>query len=51
MELQFADIFDRVNAYAAGAPIDVVNPEVLASTADSRRLAPEFSSLRRYRQS
>ncbi len=28
-ELQFADIFDQVNAYAAGAPINVVNPEVL----------------------
>lgn len=25
-ELQFADIFDQVNAYAAGAPINVVNP-------------------------
>jgi D-3-phosphoglycerate dehydrogenase len=28
-ELQFADIFDQVNAFAAGAPINVVNPEVL----------------------
>jgi len=28
-ELQFADIFAQVNAYAAGAPINVVNPEVL----------------------
>jgi len=27
-ELQFADIFDQVNAYAAGEPINVVNPEV-----------------------
>jgi D-3-phosphoglycerate dehydrogenase len=27
-ELQFADIFDQVNAFAAGAPINVVNPEV-----------------------
>jgi hypothetical protein len=25
-ELQFADIFDQVVAYAAGAPINVVNP-------------------------
>jgi D-3-phosphoglycerate dehydrogenase len=28
-QVQFADIFDQVVAYAAGAPIDVVNPEVL----------------------
>jgi D-3-phosphoglycerate dehydrogenase len=28
-ELQFADIFDQVTAYAAGAPIHVVNPEAL----------------------
>jgi D-3-phosphoglycerate dehydrogenase len=28
-ELQFADIFDQINAYAAGAPVNVVNPEVL----------------------
>jgi D-3-phosphoglycerate dehydrogenase len=25
-EVQFADIFDQINAYAAGAPINVVNP-------------------------
>jgi D-3-phosphoglycerate dehydrogenase len=30
-ELQFADIFDQIAAYAAGAPIHVVNPDVLAS--------------------
>jgi D-3-phosphoglycerate dehydrogenase len=28
-ELQFADIFDQVVAYAQGHPINVVNPEVL----------------------
>ncbi len=28
-ELQFADIFDQVNAFAAGNPINVVNPTVL----------------------
>jgi D-3-phosphoglycerate dehydrogenase len=28
-ELQFADIFEQINAYAAGSPINVVNPEVL----------------------
>ncbi|HUX24267.1 MAG TPA: hypothetical protein VMV87_06575 [Burkholderiales bacterium] len=30
-ELQFSDIFDQILAYAAGAPIKVVNPEVLRS--------------------
>jgi D-3-phosphoglycerate dehydrogenase / 2-oxoglutarate reductase len=29
-ELQFADIFDQILAYAAGAPINVVNPHALA---------------------
>jgi D-3-phosphoglycerate dehydrogenase / 2-oxoglutarate reductase len=29
-ELQFADVFDQINAFAAGAPTNVVNPEVLA---------------------
>jgi D-3-phosphoglycerate dehydrogenase / 2-oxoglutarate reductase len=28
-EIQFADIFDQINAYAAGQPINVVNPEAL----------------------
>jgi D-3-phosphoglycerate dehydrogenase len=28
-ELQFADIFDQIVAYAAGKPINVVNPEAL----------------------
>ena len=28
-ELQFADVFDQINAFAAGRPINVVNPEVL----------------------
>ena len=27
-ELQFSDIFDQIIAYAAGTPINVVNPEV-----------------------
>ena len=30
-EIQFSDIFDQITAYAAGSPINVVNPEVLAS--------------------
>jgi D-3-phosphoglycerate dehydrogenase / 2-oxoglutarate reductase len=28
-EIQFADIFEQIVAYAAGAPINVVNPDVL----------------------
>ena len=30
LEEYFADQFDRVLAFAAGKPIDVINPEVLA---------------------
>ena len=29
-DLQFSDVFDQILAYAAGAPINVINPEVLA---------------------
>jgi D-3-phosphoglycerate dehydrogenase len=29
-QLQFAEIFDQITAYCAGAPINVVNPKVLA---------------------
>ncbi len=35
-ELQFADIFDQIVAYAQGAPVNVVNPQVLQSA--SRRV-------------
>ena len=28
LDQQFGDIFDQINAYAAGAPIHMVNPEV-----------------------
>ena len=28
-DLQFADIFDQIAAYAAGSPINVINPEAL----------------------
>lgn len=28
-EIQFTDIFDQINAYSAGSPINVVNPEVM----------------------
>lgn len=34
-ELQFADIFDQINAFAAGQPIHVVNPQVLAGLAQN----------------
>jgi len=27
-DLQFSDIFDQINAYAQGAPIHIINPEV-----------------------
>jgi D-3-phosphoglycerate dehydrogenase len=30
-EVQFVDIFDQILAYAAGTPINVVNPDVLAA--------------------
>jgi D-3-phosphoglycerate dehydrogenase len=30
-EIQFADVFDQIAAYAAGSPINVVNPAVLDS--------------------
>ena len=33
-EIQFADIFDQIIAYASGAPINVVNPEVLRSAGE-----------------
>jgi D-3-phosphoglycerate dehydrogenase len=29
-ELQFSDVFDQINAFAEGAPTNVVNPDVLA---------------------
>ncbi len=36
-EVQFTDIFDQISAYAAGAPINVVNPEVLQRKDHDRR--------------
>jgi hypothetical protein len=38
--IRFAGIFDQIVAYAAGAPINVVNPEVLRALA--------FATARRY---
>lgn len=28
LDLQFADIYDQINAFAAGAPINIINPDV-----------------------
>jgi D-3-phosphoglycerate dehydrogenase len=33
-EIQFADIFEQIIAYAAGSPINVVNPQVLARASE-----------------
>ena len=35
-EIQFSDIFDQINAYAAGHPINVVNPKVFDVLRDQR---------------
>jgi D-3-phosphoglycerate dehydrogenase / 2-oxoglutarate reductase len=35
-EIQFSDIFDQIIAYAAGAPINVVNPDVLSRAGSTR---------------
>ncbi|MDQ4061731.1 MAG: hypothetical protein M3145_11600, partial [Pseudomonadota bacterium] len=35
-EIQFAEIFDQITAYAAGSSINVVNPEVLQGGGASR---------------
>jgi D-3-phosphoglycerate dehydrogenase len=35
-EIQFSDIFDQIVAYAAGAPINVVNPDAAANLRASR---------------
>ncbi len=35
-ELQFSTVFDQINAFAAGAPTNVVNPEVLDRTRPRR---------------
>jgi D-3-phosphoglycerate dehydrogenase len=36
-EIQFADIFDQIAAYAAGAPINVINPDALRRRSSARR--------------
>ena len=36
-EIQFSDIFDQITAYAAGTPINVVNPKVFDVLKDRQR--------------
>jgi D-3-phosphoglycerate dehydrogenase len=36
-ELQFSDAFDQIAAYAAGRPINVVNPRVLERGSPSQQ--------------
>jgi D-3-phosphoglycerate dehydrogenase len=36
-EVQFADIFDQILAFAAGKPINVVNPDALTRAGSARR--------------
>jgi D-3-phosphoglycerate dehydrogenase len=30
-EYQFSDIYDQINAFAGGAPINVINPDAVAA--------------------
>jgi len=43
-EIQFADIFDQILAYAAGRPINVVNPALLGGSEGPRRDAAAGNS-------
>ena len=40
-EIQFTDIFDQITAYAAGRPINVVNPDAIKSPVQSLLQAAE----------
>jgi D-3-phosphoglycerate dehydrogenase len=40
-EIQFTDIFDQIVAYARGQPANVVNPDVLGSTASRKMPKPK----------
>ncbi len=35
-DLQFADVFDQINAYAQGRPLNVINPDALSAAARLR---------------
>jgi D-3-phosphoglycerate dehydrogenase len=39
-EIQFTDIFDQILAYAAGKPINVINPEALEAAKNNSRRKP-----------
>jgi D-3-phosphoglycerate dehydrogenase len=39
-DIQFSDIFEQINAYAAGTPINVVNPDVLPDARSRPQGAP-----------
>ena len=43
-ELQFADVFDQIAAYAAGTPINVVNPGALERANARRETCPTYPS-------
>jgi DNA-binding transcriptional ArsR family regulator len=43
-ELQFADVFDQIAAYAAGSPINVINPEALEHARQKTKVAAYVSS-------
>lgn len=43
-EVQFSDIFDQILAYAAGAPINVVNPVPAGFTSSASRERPALST-------
>ena len=43
-EIQFSEIFDQITAYAADAPINVVNPDVLTVRATTTVPSPESES-------
>lgn len=42
-DLQFADVFDQINAFAAGTPINAINPEALDP--DSRSLKADATEV------
>jgi D-3-phosphoglycerate dehydrogenase len=45
-EVQFSDIFDQIVSYAAGNPINVVNPQVLTSESLRSMASPSAASYR-----
>jgi len=37
LDMQFCDIYDQINAYAAGAPVHMINDDVLADGNEARK--------------